>query len=170
MKDVSLSRKCANYPFMMIERSAPAFESALARILRPIVKLLLQRGLRYGRIQALMKALLVSEAVALSEHHSQKPTDSRISILTGLQRKDVKALRSEETSIAPPSMGPLPRLIAAWTSEPMFLGRDHAPLPLPRIAEPNQPSFELLCRRITQDVHPRTLLEEIARGVREKFA
>lgn len=139
------------------------FQRAIARALRPLLRAMLHRGVRFAPIQTVVKTLLVSEASALAKLSGQKPTHSRISILTGLQRKDVKALRVAKKESLPATAGPVPRLVATWTADPAYQNSDGNPKVLPRAAQTGGVSFEMLCRSVTRDVHPRTLLDEMVR-------
>lgn len=140
-----------------------ALTRALERLLRPMIGLLLARGATFQQIAPLIKRLFVEEAARRAAAAGEKPTDSRLSVLTGLQRRDVKALRGAALRSAPtsPTVGPAERVRALWTSDPDFLGPDGAPRPLPRRTDADDASFEALCRRATRDVHPRTLLDAL---------
>lgn len=133
---------------------------ALARILRPLVRAMIARSLRYPDIADLLKSLFVAEAEAKAAAEGAKPTDSRLSVLTGLQRRDVKAIRAAPPDpVASWEAGPLPRVLARWTGDPAYCDADGAPLSLARTGA--SPSFEELCAVVTRDVHPRTLLDEL---------
>ncbi len=147
----------------MTNSSSPTVKSAASRVFAPLMRLLLQRGIRFPEIQLLMKTLLVSEAEHLALRLRLKPTDSRVSILTGLQRKDVKALRQDHNSQLPGSIGPIPRLIAMWTADSVYQDEDGNPASLPRLRAASGPSFEEFCQTTTRDIHPRTLLDELIR-------
>jgi hypothetical protein len=51
-------------------------------------------------------------------------------------------------------------VIAVWCSDPDFVDDEGRPLPLPRTAPAGEPSLERLVGMVSQDVHPRSLLEE----------
>lgn len=138
--------------------------SAIIRIARPLVRAMLARGMHYGETASALKKLFVEEAENSARADGQKPTDSRISVMTGLQRRDVKALRSP----APPqhhrSSTPFAsQLLRMWRSDPALRDTAGEILDLPRRAEKGAPSFDGLCQSITRDVHPRTLLDELER-------
>ena len=62
-------------------------------------------------------------------------TDSRITLLTGVHRKDVKRLRDEpHVALRAPRVASLSsQLIARWTTLPEYLDEQGAPRPLPRL-------------------------------------
>ncbi|MCB9959933.1 MAG: hypothetical protein H6843_15150 [Rhodospirillaceae bacterium] len=141
--------------------------AALARILRPLVRAMIARGLRFPDTSDLLKTLFVAEAEAKAAAEGAKPTDSRVSVLTGLQRRDVKAIRAAPPDPAAPwQAGPLPRVLARWSGDPGYHDSAGRPAALARQAGAGTRSFEELCASVTRDVHPRTLLDElVARGL-----
>jgi hypothetical protein len=85
-----------------------------------------------------------------------KVTQSRLSVMTGLQRRDIARL--SEFDVKPPRPNPLTRLVALWRTDPLY-AHGGQPLALPRTGP--APSFEALGRAVRQDVHPRTFLDAL---------
>ncbi len=133
---------------------------AMRRILRPLVRAMIARGLTYPQLTEMLKELYIAEAVRHFGIEGKRMTDSRVSLLTGLQRRDIRAHRDAPADDWPKSMGPIPRVIALWTSDARF-AEDAGPKALPRAGEP--PTFESLMAEIGRDVHPRTILDEMVR-------
>lgn len=124
---------------------------------------MIARGLGYPQVSEMVKALFVEEAETHFGVAGKRVTDSRISVLTGLQRRDVRAHRGDpREDAAPRSHGPIPRIMALWTSDPRFGDDDGRPSRLPRAGDA-APSFEALVREVGRDVHPRTVLDEMLR-------
>lgn len=75
-----------------------ALVGAVEKILRPMVRVLLTHGLTYTWLTGLLKPIFVE--VAMRDFHvpGKAQTDSRITLLTGVHRKDVKRLREEHPS------------------------------------------------------------------------
>src|SRR5262249_52862842 len=93
----------------------------------------------------------------------KRQTDSRITLLTGVHRKDVKRLRqmSHRRLRAPRAASLGSQLIARWTTLPEYLDVHGAPRPLPRLAaEGSTHSFESLVRSLNTDIRPRVVLDE----------
>jgi len=137
--------------------------AAVKRLLRPLVRLLISKGMGLPALMDVLKQVYVD--VALSEFPTQgkKQTDSSISILTGVHRKDVKRLRAlkDKGPQAPRSISIGGQLVARWVGSPETTDRKGRPLPLPRQAEsPGQPSFDALVAGISTDVRPRAVLDE----------
>lgn len=135
--------------------------AALRRILTPIARLLIARGVRFQAASEWLKEAYLTAGARVAQ--APRLTDSRLSVLTGLQRKDIKAIRTRLIDRQPTdrTMGPIPRLIQNWRGVAQFRQGD-APQTLPRTA-PDGPSFETLAATVSTDIHPRTLLEEMKR-------
>ena len=131
---------------------------AIRRILAPLVRLMIARGVRFQDVSDWLKEAYLSAATRHFAPEGRRLTDSRLSVLTGLQRRDIKALRAriEEGETPAPGAGPLPRLIAHWRTLPEFRG-DGGPAVLARS------EFERLAATVSTDIHPRTLLDEMLR-------
>lgn len=126
-------------------------------LLRPLVRLLVARGLTYPMLLDLLKETYVEVA----QRHFGAATDSRITLLTGVHRKDVRRLREEEP--APPDEMPEAvalgaQLVAAWIER--FHDAKGRPLPLARLqSEGGTRSFEALVTGVSTDIRPRAVLD-----------
>ena len=70
-----------------------AFAKALRRVLLPLVRLMLTRGLHYPAAAEMLKSLYVEIADREFALDTKRQTDSRVSLISGVHRKDVKRLR-----------------------------------------------------------------------------
>lgn len=141
-------------------RSLPA---AVRRLLRPLVKLLLHHSVQYPALTNLLKQTYVEMATAMPVE-GKAQTDSRVSLLTGIHRLDVKRLRSEISNgdEGPPmsvSLGA--QIVARWIANVEYLDNKGRPLPLHRLASAGGlMSFESLVRSVNKDIRPRVVLDE----------
>jgi hypothetical protein len=90
-------------------------------------------------------------------------TDSRISLLSGVHRKDVKRLgeESQQDQSTPPTISLGAKLVALWTTNALYLDKDGHHLPLPRQAsEGGAKSFEGLVSSVSKDIRSRVILDE----------
>ena len=145
--------------------AADPLRRALARVLRPLVRAMIGRGIGFPASAEMLKRLYVEVAEERFALDGRRVTDSRVSVLTGLQRKDVRAQRAalaEGSGESEPGAGPLPRIIARWRAGPPYADGRGRPRPLPRTGDA-APSFEGLAASVSRDVHPRTLLDELVR-------
>ena len=135
------------------------FTNALTRILRPLVRAMIARGITFPDLADLLKPIFVECAEADFGLDGKRMTDSRISLLTGLQRRDVRAHRDSQPT-AQDSGRPLPRIVARWTTDEAWLDGSK-PATLERTGE--RRSFDALVASVSRDMHPRTLLDELER-------
>lgn len=141
-----------------------AIARALRRVLRPLVRLMLARNITYPFVAELLKGVMVEVAERDFAIAGKAQTDSRISLLTGVHRKDVRRLRNapaSERELAPSSVTLGAELVSAWTSTPPFATRSGHPKKLPRLASVGgEVSFEALVASVSTDIRSRAVLDE----------
>lgn len=141
----------------------PSLLSALRRLLRPLVKLLTAQGVTYPMLAELLKQVYVDVAAREFALGDAAPTDSRVSLLTGVHRKDVKRLRGAPAAAPamPETVALGAQLAAAWTTRRDLRDRSGRLRPLPRLAsQGGERSFEALVAGISKDIRARPLLDE----------
>ncbi len=136
--------------------------TALRRLLRPLVRGLLDQRVSYPVLSRLLKELFVEVADRDFPLEGRAQTTTRISLLTGLHRKEVKQLREAPASLQPQhgqaALGAL--IVARWTGEAAYLDPAGRALPLPRQAPAGEPSFAALVESVSTDIRPRAVLDE----------
>ena len=75
---------------------------AIRGILKPLVRFMLAQGLTYTILIDLLKSIYVEVALSEFKLEKKRQTDSRVSLLTGVHRKDVKRLSEMLEADAPP--------------------------------------------------------------------
>lgn len=139
---------------------------ALRKLLRPLVRLMLSFQITYPYLVNMLKSIYVEVADEDFKVHDKRQSDSRINLLTGVHRKDVKRLRAEpeEHLNTPKNISIGAQLIAFWLGSEEFTDAQGAPLPLPlRSATQTiggktfDDLVEMVCR---QDIRPRVILDE----------
>ena len=132
---------------------------ALRRMLQPLIRLLIARGISFPLLSGLLKGIYIDAAQRYFAPKEGRITDSRISVMTGVHRKDVRRLREAPQQVQqPPRVATLgARMIGVWTGDPRYQDDRGRPRPLERA------EFEQLALVISRDVHPRTLLDEWCR-------
>mgnify|MGYP001795759699 CR=1 FL=1 len=123
--------------------------SMLDTLLAPFARLMVAQGVLFPDLMERLKAHYVTAATAQSDG---KVTDSRLSVMTGLQRRDIVRLR--ETPAQQERPNHLATLVALWQTNPDYAGKA-----LPKNGP--APSFETLARAVRRDVHPRTMLDAL---------
>ncbi|HZP85837.1 MAG TPA: DUF6502 family protein [Burkholderiales bacterium] len=147
-----------------VEDKQGALWSALHTLLRPLVRLLIAHGITYPALSDLLKTLYIEVAENDFRIEGRPQTDSRLSLLTGVHRKDVRRLASgSERHVAKPptsvSLGA--QLVGVWTSQPPYLDASGRPRPLPRLARDGGAiSFEALVEGVSKDIRSRAVLDE----------
>lgn len=140
-----------------------ALSSALLRILRPLVRVLLRNGVTYGAFADFAKAVFVEVADKDFALPKRKQTVSRIAVLTGLTRKEVVRLQSldrPEDSIAERRYNRAARVVAGWVRDARYCSADGEPKTL---ALEGVGSFSELVRRFSGDMPARAVRDELVR-------
>lgn len=139
-----------------------ALLQALARLLAPIARLAVARGLNFGAVEELLKKAFVDAGRAAQP--AANPRDiSRVATATGLTRREVTRLSQQTRARAPARLrlSPATQIFTSWLGDRKLRDRHGAPKALPR--QGPAPSFEALANSVTTDVHARSLLDELVR-------
>ena len=138
-----------------------ALLNAMRELLQPLAQLAVGQGVLLATVEEMLRAAFVEAA---RDAHGKSGSDrvvSRISTVTGLNRREVTRLLQADTSVVEPKPSPATRVFTRWLSDPLWKTATGEPLPLPR--QGAAPSFEALAQSVTRDVHPRSLLDELCR-------
>lgn len=136
---------------------------ALQRPLRPLLRLLIRSGVTFPVLAEMLRGLYVETAAKDLAPDGRPPTDSRLTLLTGVHRKEIRRLR--EAAVAPDDAPPAvvtlnSQLIARWLGLPDTTDEAGDPLPLTRAG------FDALVSAVTTDLRPRTVLDNwLAQGI-----
>lgn len=147
-----------------MENIGEALASAVQKLLRPLVRILLREGVSFGQFTELAKQVYVDVAARDFTLPDRKQTDSRVSILTGLSRKEVKNVRA--LGITNPSdtmarYNRAARVINGWVEDRTFLDGWGEPAILALDGE--GPTFAALVNQYSGDVPVRAMLDELLR-------
>jgi len=137
-----------------------SLQSAMANILSPVIRILIARGVRFPELSDWVKEIYLTVSERNFRLNEKKLTDSRVHLLTGLQRKDIKAIRARVTAdTSLKSAGPISRIVGLWLAE--HSETDGSPQPLNRLGP--APSFEEIVASVSRDMHLRTVQDELIR-------
>jgi hypothetical protein len=139
-----------------------ALSTAVRTLLRPLVRILLRNGVAYGTFSDWVKKVYVDVAHDEFQLKGKKQTISRISILTGLTRKEVKKLQEmeeNEPSHSAKRYNRAIRVISGWLNDSQFSDREGNPHPLS--LEEGKQSFAELVREYSGDVPTQAMLNEL---------
>jgi Family of unknown function (DUF6502) len=133
---------------------------SLRRLLRRLVKLAMSFGITYPTLEALVKRSYL-ECAEQAERAQGKPlTDSRISLLTGVARSELRRLRATAGSDESLPRSVPVRVAMRWWSPP-YIDRHGRAKPLPRLASVGGAvSFEGLVAEVSTDIRAAALLAD----------
>lgn len=155
----------------MSHSTAQTLRLAIARILRPLVRILLRNGIGCADFVELAKQAYVDVAMSAEfQLPGRKPTVSRAAVITGLTRKDVQRLLPacglERAGEHDGGYTRAARVVAGWVRDAEFHDGADEPAELPMDGE--AASFAALVRRHSGDMPARAVLDELLRtGVAE---
>jgi len=142
------------------------FLRVLRGLIRPLVRTLISQGVTAPAFYRLLKSVYVDVAYRdFRIDDDTPPTDSRVSLLTGVHRRDVRTFLSDpddswETARA--KAATFATVLGQWIARPELRGAGGRPVPLPRTSTEG-PDFERLVQSISRDIRPRTVLDELLR-------
>lgn len=141
-----------------------AIYAAILRVLRPLIRLLLRHGVPFGTFSDLARQVYVDVALEEFGIPGRKQTHSRVSVLTGLSRKEVLRVtrlpRPEDRETAD-RYHRAARVIGGWMRDERFHDGSGNPAPLP--VEGEGASFSGLVKEHSGDVPHRAILDELLR-------
>ena len=147
----------------MAESVKENLSSALSLMLKPLVRLLISQGVTHAEFSDISKEVYVETAIRYFEE-GENLNKSRIAILTGLTRKDVKNVvdRTLGTHPGPKKSSRPERVLTGWYTDPKYTGPYGIPLELPYESdEGDGKSFVNLVREYSGDMAPRQMLNEL---------
>lgn len=138
---------------------------AVLGALRPLVGLLVRKGVGYPALAAALKPLFVDAAERELIRQGMKRTDSAVTLMSGVHRRDVRQLRSPPSPAtvsvpaAPP--GPTGEVVARWLGDARWQDAQGQPRPLARHGADD--SFDALVHSVSLDIRPSAMLDELLR-------
>ena len=167
----------------MTSRSHLVLNSTL-HLLRPAVRLMLRHGVTYTAFSQALKRVFLQAAQEELQARGMPQTDSAVSVLSGVHRRDVRNLTrlASPDGDAPESFtGLASQVVARWLSDDAYWntrlttdqktdlsaeqdaeqGTNTAPRTLARSGD--APSFDALVHAVSRDVRPRAVLDELQR-------
>ena len=142
-------------------------------LMGPLVRILLRQGISYGEFSEVVKAVYVEIAIKDFKVTGRKATRTRVAVMTGLTRKEVKRVIDEaqkgEIELKS-NFNRVMRVLVGWHTDADFIGPYGMPLELQyESSNPTEPTVSMLVRRFSGDMSPRSILDELIRveAVRE---
>jgi len=156
-----------NFPIMDSDaRPHTALHAALARLLRPLFRLLLRHQVSFGAFEELAKRVYVEVALNDFAIPGKKPSISRASILSGLTRKEVQRLLTSSSdepggsALDSERYNRAARVLTGWVRDSQYLDAKGQPKAL---SVDGDNGFAALVRRHSGDMPARAVLDELQR-------
>jgi hypothetical protein len=145
--------------------AAPSGDQSILRtILVELASALLPRGVTSAGFTETAKHAFIEAAVSKSRFRNGRVNQSKVSVLTGLRRGEVRRLLGSANSLTQHDLihrSPLDAVIAGWCADKRFGDKGGVPKRL-RVGG-SKGSFASLVRSYAGDLPPRALLDELNR-------
>lgn len=140
----------------MSNRSAIVLQAALG-LFKPLARLMLRHGVVYPVFAAALKRVFLEAARDELRRDGRPLTDSAVSLLSGVHRRDVRNLTRLNTARTPvpAPMNMATQVVARWLSAPQHQDEQDEAQHLSRS------DFDALVASVSSDIRPRTVLDEL---------
>jgi hypothetical protein len=150
----------------MVDFASDKLRGAFKALLRPAVQLLMKRGLGAKEILKLIREVLIDAAEDEIRKVSSKVNASRISVITGINRHEVREIldaRESAGKAAPPPVGETlaAKIISQWEQNRRFASKPGKPRKL-SFQGAGSEFFELV-ESVNGGINPATVLFELER-------
>lgn len=145
-----------NQPTLALDR--------VLRVLQPLVRLLVRNGVTYPVFAAACKRVFLAAAQQELAARAMPATDSAVSLLSGVHRRDVRTLTRGAPAVGdgePAVLGMAAQVVARWMNDPAYQAADGTRRVLPRGGP--APSFDALVAGVSSDVRAKAVLDELLR-------
>ncbi len=145
-------------------KQTQTLSEAVKRLLRPLIRVLLRNGMSFTAFSDLAKQVYVEVGMQEFGIPGKKQTISRISILSGLSRKEVQRVVGQggpANAETQERYNRAARVIAGWVRDRDFTDATGNPAALSQ--ENGSISFSQLVKRYSGDVPARAMLDELLR-------
>lgn len=135
------------------------------RVLRPLVRILVRSGVRYDEFLELVRRVYVETTVRDGLGDGVPLTRTRISVSTGVARRDVDRFIDKEDNLPPIGKSmtrTLMEIMHRWHTDPQFVGPYGIPLEI-EMNSPKGRSFRELVHFVNPTVKAPEALEELLR-------
>jgi len=160
-----------NFSWAMKKSKHQMLAAAVARILKPLIRILLRNGVSYGTFADIAKSQFVEVARKEFGIEGRKQSISRVAVITGLTRKEVQRhvrVRQPNDAESADRYNRAARVIGGWRRDEQFL--DHRGKPAILAITGDGGTFQELVRRYSGDVPHRAVLDElVAEGGAERL-
>jgi len=131
------------------------------QLLIAAVRFALRHSIRLRELLELLKQALVENALEELRSHGSPATAARLSVMTGVHRKDVDRLINQSPAAELTESSLISRIIGQWRANPLFSDKIGRPRVLS--LENSGKDFAELVRSVTTELNPSLVLAELER-------
>ncbi len=138
--------------------------TAILRVLKPLVRIMLRNNMSFGAFSDLARRAFVEVATDDFKVEGRKQSNSRISTITGLSRKEVKRLQEleeEKDDELINKYNRAARVVYGWVHDSEYQLKTGVSKSL--VFDGGEASFSQLVKTYSGDVPPRAILDELCR-------
>src|SRR5688572_23218669 len=132
-------------------------------VLRPLVRILFRAGVRFDEFLELLRGIYVEITIRDAVEEGKRITTGRISILSGVARRDVERLVASDDWLQvpkPTDVAALAAVLHRWHTDSTFLGPYGVPLELPMTGQAGR-NFSELVNGSPLRIEPRSAYEQL---------
>jgi Family of unknown function (DUF6502) len=141
--------------------------AAFRFFLVPLIRILLRNGISFNEISEVIKGAYARVAAIDFAVPGRPMSYSRLSITTGIARRDFERVLGEEERLRralQSNASQIANFLQGWHNDPEYMGPYGFPRDLPFTREVGGgPAFEDLVKRYASDVDPQLMLDELLR-------
>lgn len=131
------------------------------KVVKPLVRLFLEKGITYTLLLDELKQVFVEVATEEFKIDGKSQTDSRITLLTGVHRRDVNRFRNLSANVSQLKTNFSAQLISQWLGNEKFVDEFGRPKRLARSNKVNsKDTFDGLVMSVSKDIRSRPVLDE----------
>jgi hypothetical protein len=149
----------------MLKNSRDHLLYAFRRVLRPLIRILVRSGVRYDEFLELVRGVYVETAVRDGLGDGSVPTRAKVSVSTGVPRRDVDRFIDNDGALPPVTKSlaaTLSEILNKWHTDPQFVGPYGIPLELEVNSQKNR-SFSELVSVVDSNANAHDVLDELMR-------
>ena len=144
-----------------LQAEQQALIAVLEQLLNPLARLCLAKGISIQAAEEVMRRAYIHAATKDCDGLNPSRLTSRISTMTGLTRREVARLQSEDAPVRPQTRNVATDVLTHWASQSEYVNKKGMPIRITRTGD--APSFEALAACVTKDVHPKSILADMVR-------
>lgn len=136
------------------------FQALIRHVIRPAVRFCLRHGITAQELIEALKREFVTQASTELGKRKEKSTVSRLSAITGFNRREVERLLTT-TAELDSSKSLIHRVLSTWQSDPEFLTAHKTPRVLSHGTRESE--FTKLIGKVSKDLNPAAVFAELIR-------